>query len=89
MPGESTASVDRYGFVIGGRGNAVVSGARANGYHLGMREEQQGVRDDPFDALLLEVLHQRLRFLIGYNPKFLDIQHRATASKLSRGAKST
>ena len=89
VPCQASATVNRYGFVIGWRGDAVVAGSRANGHHLWVGQDEQGVGNDPFDALLLEVLHQRLRPLVGYATEFPDIQHRATASKLSRGAKST
>ena len=75
VPRQAPAPVNVDRPVVGWRANTVVAGARTDGDHLRMREQQQGVGNGAFEALGLERPHERLRLFVGHNTKVSDIQH--------------
>ena len=88
VPGQTAASVNGDGRVVGRGTYSVVAGAGSDGDHFGVRQDEQGVGDGSFDALVLQFFHERLRFLVGYFTEDAHVQHVVTPSELARRAKA-
>ena len=89
VPRQASTTVNSNGFVIGWRKNPIVAGARTDGDHLGMAQEEQCIGNSSFDTLLLKFLHQDLSVYIGDDAKFSDIHHVHPPSELTRGPETT